>query len=962
VTRSTISPEDWQDRFSAWLAPGNPKTNANGGQEYKGFCPAHETPGSSTPSAEYNFERKVFKCFSPKCGYGDSLHRVWLMYDDIITAQGGGKVRSIGSAKSAQGRKTEGRQATEEDVKKYRRALDRNPAMKRRLREQRGLSEETIQEYELGWDSVRGRYTIPVWDSGDNLINIRMYKMGATEKGGKVISFATGTGSNALYGIDALVEPGEDVLLCEGEMDMLVARSNDFLSLAVTAGAGSWKPEWSKLFEGHRVFIMYDNDDAGRTGARKVAVSLHRVGVDVRVVKLDAKVAKDQDLTDFFVAQGFGRNDLLALMEATPPFEPAATSPQRVRAEPVEVSIDETTNPELANKPLRFVGTIAGKQSSPFMFGRRVVATCSQDWANPQCKECPMQDHGGQAGYDVPSDDKLLLRMVNKSEDQRHKDFLAAQRIPVNCPRVELSQDEAWSVEQLVVVPSIDDRDAPANIRREVYNVGPHATPVNSTVVFEGLNTDDPRTGVMVLQTWSCKETRTSLDTFEMTPEMMERLSVFQQREGETVSERLTAIVRDLAANVTHIYGRDLMHIAYDLVWHSLLGFNFRKGPIGKGWLELLVVGDTRTGKSEAAQRLTQHYQNGILTSCEGATLAGLVGGAQQVNNNWVITWGTIPLHDRRLVVLDEVSGLKDKGILEQMSEVRSSGRAKVTKIVSQETNARTRLIWISNPVDGRAIAEMPQKALNAITDLIPTPEDIARFDMAIVAAKADVPSNIINAARPDRVEHVYTSELCSQLVLWAWSRGPDAVVWERAAEYQILEWADTIGNEYVPDPPLLQAENARVKLARIAVAIAARLFSHDGTGEKVFVKKEHVYAARDFLRGIYEMPNMGYAQFSRKKLRDQEAAEAGKRWLWSYMRSDPRVFEVLKNVIMRKEFKARDFEEFGEMLPHDAKEVASDLLKKRMVTMHSRGYMRPTPQLVEVVTRMEDREYRRGR
>jgi hypothetical protein len=390
------------------------------------------------------------------------------------------------------------------------------------------------------------------------------------------------------------------------------------------------------------------------------------------------------------------------------------------------------------------------------------------------------------------------------------------------------------------------------------------------------------------------------------------------------------------------------------------LDFRFRNAQIGKGWLELLVVGDTRTGKSEAAQRLTNHYQNGVLTSCEGATLAGLVGGAQQINNNWVITWGTIPLHDRRLVILDEVSGLKDKGILEQMSEVRSSGRAKVTKIVSQETNARTRLIWISNPVDGRAIAEMPQKALNAIQDLIPTPEDIARFDMAMVAAKSDVNSSIINAATREPVPHVYTSDLCSQLVLWAWSRGPRAVKWETGAQRQILVWAEKIGNRYVPDPPLLQAENARVKLARMAVAIAARLFSHTGTGRYVYVTKEHVYAARDLLNALYSEPNMGYAQHSRRVLRDQEKAEQGKKAVHEYLRSNRDVYETLKVVISTNKFRTRDFSEMGSMHPTDANEAVKDLLMMGMVQRISGGYLRPRPQLVEVVTRMEDREYRR--
>ena len=31
------------------------------------------------------------------------------------------------------------------------------------------------------------------------------------------------------------------------------------------------------------------------------------------------------------------------------------------------------------------------------------------------------------------------------------------------------------------------------------------------------------------------------------------------------------------------------------------------------------------------------------------------------------MTWGVVPMNDRRLVILDEVSGLAEKGVIEQM-------------------------------------------------------------------------------------------------------------------------------------------------------------------------------------------------------------------------------------------------------------------------------------------------------
>lgn len=943
------SAEQWQQRFSQWL------TGEQNDEEHRGFCPLHEDPATSkTPSASFNFSRGAFNCFS-KCG-GARISQVWeLIRDDPQPSKS--NVRSINSARSARVR-SEGEQQqdtlpTEVEVKGWHERLMRGSTIRGKLREARGLNDSTLQEYLIGWDG--SRYTIPVYDREGTLVNVRRYKMGVAKM--KVVSYTAGSGSSTIYGADALKH--KEILLCEGEMDKLIARQYGFHSMTATTGANSWPDEWTPKFKGKRVYIAYDNDDAGIRGARKVAVRLLAAGAEVYVLRLP--VADKQDLTDYFVNQGYSAQQLKDLMAQTPPYEHRAVSPRAAKAKPVDVPIEETMNAELVDKPIEFLGTVAGKQAVPYTFPRRLAFNCGMEWNKAKCGRCSMEMYyGGQHEATIESDDKVLLRMVAKPEDQQQKELLKRFEIQPNCPEVELTALEHWSVEQLVVVPSIDDPTAATNVRREVFNVGSHKTPVNSTVKLVGVNTADPRSGQMTMQTWECHETQTSLDAYRVSEEDLVDLSVFQPSGEQRASDKLWEIAEDLGANVTHIYGRPELHVAYDLVWHSLLDFRFRRANLGKGWLELLVMGDTRTGKSEAAQRLTKHYRAGTLTSCEGATLAGLVGGAQQVNSNWVITWGTIPLHDRRLVVLDEVSGLKDKGVLEQMSEVRSSGRAKVTKIVSQETNARTRLIWISNPVDGRAIAEMPRGAIDAIQDLITTPEDVARFDMAMVAAKSDVKSSIINAARPPKVAHVYTSDLCSRLVLWAWSRSARDVKWEMGAERLVLRLAELIGQRYIPDPPLLQAENARVKLARMSVAIAARLFSHDGTGQKVYVTKEHVRTARRFLDLLYRQPNFGYADHSLKEIRSRERAAAYRRDCWNYLRANEDVAEALKAVVNDKEFRTKDFIDLGGMQPELASHAVAQLLKMQMLRRHTRGYLRMQPELTELVRRLQDREYRR--
>jgi hypothetical protein len=556
----------------------------------------------------------------------------------------------------------------------------------------------------------------------------------------------------------------------------------------------------------------------------------------------------------------------------------------------------------------------------------------------------------------ISKEDEFLLELIDRSKDQVDNSLKKRVNIPTACHVVEIDRQSEWNVEELIVLPSVDNRDEQTQtpITRKVYNVGEYATPVNTTSRLVGFNTTEPKNNRAVFQSWECEQTKTNIDIFQLTPELRQQLKVFQPSKGQPVLKKMGDIARDLEANVTKIYGRVPLHVAYDVVWHSVMDFKFKDVVLGKGWLELLVLGDTRTGKSEAALRLSDHYNAGVLKSCEGATFAGLVGGAEQAGSSWMVRWGTIPLNDRRLVVLDEVSGIADKNIMEQMSAVRSSGRAQITKIISQETSARTRLIWIGNPVDGTTLRHM-NGAIEGIQKLVKNPEDIARFDMAMAVASDEVDSEIINSTKPPVVEHVYTSELCSALVSWAWSRKVDQITWKEGTEDYVLRVAKEMGGRYVAEPPLIQVENARVKLARIAVAIAARVFSCDKTGELVVVGNEHVDAAVQLLDTLYGAEAFGYRRHSSRVIRDRIRAEENKRQCRMYLMGNENVLYTLVQSRGDK-FKPRDFEESGSMHRDATQEAVRQLGQWKMIKRMTRGYLRMEPVLIDILSELEDR------
>jgi len=70
------------------------------------------------------------------------------------------------------------------------------------------------------------------------------------------------------------------------------------------------------------------------------------------------------------------------------------------------------------------------------------------------------------------------------------------------------------------------------------------------------------------------------------------------------------------------------------------------------------------------------------------------------------------------------------------------------------------------------------------------------------------------------------------------------------------------LGRKYSSNIPLVEMAEQRIKVARMAVALAARLFSTED-GEKILVKKEHVEFIGNFLDTIYSKPSMSYDLYS---------------------------------------------------------------------------------------------------
>lgn len=414
-----------------------------------------------------------------------------------------------------------------------------------------------------------------------------------------------------------------------------------------------------------------------------------------------------------------------------------------------------------------------------------------------------------------------------------------------------------------------------------------------------------------------------------------------------SVQAKFDQIHKDLESNVTKIYQRRDLMTMFDLVTHSVLKFEFGGDMVRKGWVEGLVVGDTRCGKSETVEKLMGHYCCGEFVTGENATYAGLVGGLQQTQKSWSITWGKIPLNDRRFLAIDELSGLGQEAI-SRMSGIRSSGVAEINKIQTERTMARCRLLWVSNPRGKRPIAAFTS-GIAAIEELIGHPEDIARFDFAMTVALGEVPLSVINASSRESVPHVYTSAACRALVYWAWSRKPHQVVWAPGAQDRVLKEATEISRKYVA--PLVEGAEQRIKMARLSVAAAARVYSTTPDGESVYVTEEHVEFIANYLVQIFNKPSMAFDLYSHAKI--SEATLHDPKAVQDRLELLPADFRGLLNDA--PSFTASDLQDFANLGRDGALELASFLVRGRCIRKGKFGYYK-LPAFIRFL-----REYRHG-
>lgn len=564
---------------------------------------------------------------------------------------------------------------------------------------------------------------------------------------------------------------------------------------------------------------------------------------------------------------------------------------------------------------------VSGKSVGNYLIPKKIKINCTQ---TEDCGPCSMNG----CTVDVKPEQDNVLPFIDCA--QARFPTLMKSMIKRNCKSLRFETLEVQNVERIFISqPTGRFRDKHSSTHI-AYFVG-MGIDANHNYDFTGYPTVDPETQEVTVVFEKARKLKTDIESFKLTKEIHEQLKQFEVKENTSagIFDSLYKRYEVYAHNITQIYHRFELHLAIDLAFHTGISFKFANETVNKGWADIIVIGDGRTGKGFVAERMAHYYNLGEVASGDNCTLPGLIGGCTQIKTQWTVSWGRIPLNDLGLLILDEAGGLGDGW--QSLSRVRSEGVAEIDKIIKQETNARTRLIALTNPIN-RKISQFSY-GVQALKEVIKAPEDIARFDYALVVGDNEVSDEEVNKIRTALPE-LNTREADQNLILWVWSRQTDEIEFTPKAVAAIYDLAIKIAKVYVSDIPLIQGANVRIKLAKIGLAFAARAYSNKEDGKILLVDEVHIDCAYIFLNTIYKKPVSGYYTMSQltKSLSsnyNEEDINAIAAYLTSF--SNNRA-ELCKCLINNNVITVKDIAEHLNFSNEIAQEVISKLLKYNMI------------------------------
>ena len=756
-----------------------------------------------------------------------------------------------------------------------------------------GISETVVDELDIKTE-FGDEIAFPVFMYG-KLVDVRSYR--PHDRANKIKSRA-GTTSGLIIPFDIwrYTPKNKWTILCAGEKDMAVTRSQGFNAITLTGGEKAL-PKITTAFKDRKIAICYDNDEAGISGARALASELIKYTSEVKVVTNFHEVCKEhgEDLTDYFTKYNKTKADLINCINSTPLYTIEEAREEQQKRRPL-ISLLEASKPQYINRIV---------QSNV-----QVVATYEKAMPVPTTIYAKKINCVGEAKYNQmlvgeertwelsenTCQDVLKLIDNNFTEDQIRDNIRSILGISKYERDVRVEKPTKDTVYQCNVTDLFEatSKDI-ATIEFTAYVLKKRLESGKKYLITYKLVPHPYKGQQLTMIIVDVEEACDSITNFRVTDEVKKNLDLFRNLEG-SVKERLDKLAEMAKAYIGYDGYNNLIQ-AIDLSYHTVLEYNFGTFKNVRGYLDTLIVAESRVGKSSTAEAFQKLYKLGAFTSLAGnsATIPGIIGGSTKVNGNYQTRAGLIPMNHRGLVIFEELAKC-NSNLVRELTDIRSSNQVRIARVSGTLTlPALVRMITLTNVKNTgnkiRPINSYPN-GVDILVELIGSPEDIARYDLMLVLGEQ---GNKVIDPFWEPIEP-FEPEAYQTRIRWVWSRTADQVVIDQEVGRYILEKCNELNKEYDSHIKIFGTE-AWKKVSRLAIAIAGYLVSTDSSYERIIVTKEHVDAAVQYLIDCYDNSTFKLREYVAMERMYNEIDEDGIALLQELYNTNPSILLQLERI-----------------------------------------------------------------
>ena len=712
-----------------------------------------------------------------------------------------------------------------------------------------GISEKVIEELDIRTE-LGDEIAFPVF-MYNKLVDVRSYR--PHDRANKIRS-KVGTTSGLIIPFDLWIDTPKNkwTILCAGEKDMAVTRSQGFNAITLTGGEKAL-PKLLSVFKNRKVAICYDNDETGIAGARALASYLFKVAAEVRVVTSFHKTCTEhgEDLTDYFTKYKKTKEDLQKCIIETPSFTLEEAKEEQLKRKPL-ITLLEASKPQYINRVVQSNVQVVATFEKAMPVPTTIYAKKINSSGDLKYNQMAVGEERTWELSENTCQDVLKLIDNNFSEAQIRDNIRELLGISKQERDIKVEKPTKDTVYECNVTDLFEatSRDI-ATIEFTAYVLKKRLESGKKYLITYKLVPHPYKGQQLTMIILDVEEACDSVSNFHITEEVKKNLNKFKNLEG-TCKEKLNTLAEMAKAYIGYD-GYNTLIQAIDLSFHTVLEFNFGAFKNVRGYLDTLIVAESRVGKSSTAEALQRLYGLGAFTSLAGnsATIPGIIGGSTKVNGNYQTRAGLIPMNHRGLVIFEELAKC-NTNLVKELTDIRSSNQVRIARVSGTLTlPALVRMITLTNVKNTtnkiKPINSYPN-GVDILVELIGSPEDIARYDLMLVLGEQgnrtiDPFWEPINPFEPEAYQ---------TRIRWIWSRTADQIIIDKEIGHYILEKCNELNQEYDSHIKIFGTE-AWKKVTRRAIAIAGYTVSTDETYEKIIITKEHVDTAIDYLISCYD-------------------------------------------------------------------------------------------------------------